>query len=100
MAKETIHTSCDQEVNTFLQLFSFRSAIGSSHDNTVGLGVLIEQLAGHTPNLKCQFSATLSAQSLILVGISSYLVGDKIRTPVPFLGLNFKLWSNSIAGIN
>lgn len=71
MAKERPHTSCDQEVNTLLQLLSFRSAIGSSHDNTVGLGVLVKQLTSHAPNLKCQFSVTLSAQSLILVGISS-----------------------------
>jgi hypothetical protein len=101
MAKESIHTSCDQEVNTFLQLFSFRSAIGSSHDDTMSLRVLVEQLTGHTPNLKGQLSVILSARFPIPCRhIPAYLVGDKISTPVPFLGLNFKLWSNSIAGIN
>jgi hypothetical protein len=92
LAKEFIHTSCDQKVDTLFQLFGFRSSISSSHDDTVGLGVLFEQLTSHTPNLKCQFSVTLSAQSLVSFQyIPAYLVGDKIRTPVPFLGLNFKL---------
>jgi hypothetical protein len=68
--KKCRHTGCDQEINTLLQLFSFRSAVGSSHDDTVSLGVLVKQLAGHTPNLKCQFSVTLSARPRYRVGMS------------------------------
>ena len=41
VAEDSTHTSCDQEVDTLFQLLSFRAAIGSSHDNSVSLGVLL-----------------------------------------------------------
>jgi len=50
------HTCCDQEIHSLFQFIRFSSPVGTSHHDSVCLGMLFQQLSGDTPDLQRELS--------------------------------------------